>query len=136
MDEEHYADYLSKVFDSKSRKKVVVKITKLLKNTTLKYDGIVVTGVSGITIGILVAHALNVDLVIVRKETLKCCHSTFRVENGRVDGRYVFLDDCIDSGRTFSKVKKLLKTECSAKIVGKIFYDDITVKIHRGDDVD
>jgi adenine/guanine phosphoribosyltransferase-like PRPP-binding protein len=77
------------------------------------FDTVVVTGVSGCLVGGLIAHALQVDLVVVRKEDDHSTHSYDRVE-GHLGSRWVFLDDLVESGKTRSRVRRLIKEAADA----------------------
>ena len=121
MNMKTHAYYLDKVFILSERKNMVAKLKKVFRNIPCKYDGIVVTGVSGITMGSIISHLLNKNLVIVRKPDDQSCHSYYTVENAKKNGKYVFLDDLVDSGKTYKYVEKTLKFH-KAHVIGTIFY--------------
>lgn len=83
--------------------KEILKIEKQLG----KHVSIAVSGVSGLSIGSMVAYELKRELIVVRKkeETL-LCHSSNEVEN-LPDRPYVIIDDLIASGST---IKRIVKT--------------------------
>jgi orotate phosphoribosyltransferase-like protein len=125
----NHAAYLSKNFDYKEQSEVI-------KQKQLKFDAILVTGVSGIIMGSIVARLLRKHLTIVRKSN-DGSHSTYFVENFRANSSYIFLDDLIASGETYYNVKKSFdackdkrflygytkNVKKQSKIVGAILYD-------------
>lgn len=121
-----HSGYLSSIFQKTKRKKVVKKLENILNKYTLPYDGFVVTGVSGITMGSIMANLLNKELVVVRKTTQNC-HADYKVENAKPKGKYIFLDDCISTGKTFDRVFKAMK-KVKGVIIGHVLYDDYTPK--------
>jgi adenine/guanine phosphoribosyltransferase-like PRPP-binding protein len=129
-----HASYLSKIFNRKEQDKVISEIKQLIKEKELKFDGFIVTGISGITMGSVLSRVLRKDLVIVRKAN-DGTHSSYNVENYKHDKSYIFLDDLIASGATYKNVKKMLSICKStrwlygdgkqSKIIGCIFYDPV-----------
>lgn len=130
-----HASYLEKIFNRKKQDQTIKEIRNIIKNKNLVFDGFVVTGVSGVAMGSIVARALRKDLVIVRKDR-DGSHSSYRVENYKRLKRYVFLDDLITSGNTLKHVQQSLNScrECGwlygeitkkdqSKLIGGIFYD-------------
>jgi adenine/guanine phosphoribosyltransferase-like PRPP-binding protein len=127
-----HASYLSKIFDRKEQNKTVLEVKNIIKTKQLKFDGFVVTGVSGITMGSILSRLLKKELVIVRKVG-DGTHSSYIVENYKHDKSYIFLDDLIASGKTYKNVKKMIYACDSkrylygdgvkSKIIGCIFYD-------------
>lgn len=84
------------------RQKTVDFCLKQLEN--IEYDGIVVTGVSGILIGSIVSFLTGKNLIVVRKSKDES-HSDFDIESSKAKYRkYVILDDQISSGRTIKKI--------------------------------
>jgi adenine/guanine phosphoribosyltransferase-like PRPP-binding protein len=89
-------------------------------------DVLVVTGVSGIAFGALLAHGLGLHLAVVRKEerrhspnTLECAHPG--------PFRWVFVDDHITSGATANRVFDVMKAlRPRAPCVGIYLYQDAT----------
>ena len=116
----NHAEYLSKFFRSELRKVTVRKVIKVLKSIKEPYDGLVGTGVSGITMGAIFSHLMKKDMVIVRKDENR--HSYRDVENYNVGGRYVFIDDLMSSGDTYLRVRKALE-KYNCKIIGYVLYN-------------
>lgn len=130
-----HASYLNKVFNRKEQDHTIREIKRILKEKNIVFDGFIVTGVSGIAMGSIVARAMRKDLVIVRKPK-DGTHSSYNVENYKSNKKYIFLDDLIASGATLDRVKESL-IECgnrawlygklnkknTSKLIGGIFYD-------------
>ena len=95
-----------------------------------EFDTVVVSGVSGVVMGAFVAHALDVDLLIVRKEDDRSTHSYDRVE-GSLGRRWVFLDDFTETGKTRKRVRSVV-TDAAANygvetsFVGSLLYQAMT----------
>lgn len=130
-----HASYLRYVFDPSKQNTTIRKIRSVINSKKLEFDGFIVTGISGIVIGGIVARSMKKDLVVVRKDDDRTTHSSFRIENFKFGKRYIFLDDLISSGNTFKnvKIKMSLCNEQSwlygygkkipSRIIGGIFYD-------------
>jgi len=71
------------------------------------YDTMVGTGLSGALVVPLLARALGKHFAIVRKDA-ESTHSCNQIE-GRIGRRWVFVDDFIVSGTTFSRVWQAVK---------------------------
>lgn len=86
------------------------------------FDCIVVTGMSGVVVGIPVGLRLRVPVAIVRKES-DHCHSLGRIINEPLmGGRALFLDDFVSAGNTFDRVRKVLSAT-DTRIVAKYMYE-------------
>lgn len=98
---------------------------------SVKFDTIVFTGYSGAVLAPIVACLLDKKMIIVRKGKNERSHSHLDLE-GRVDGRrYVFLDDCIESGKTVKRVvRTLLKNPATQHLipVGYCLWNDADIK--------
>ena len=66
------------------------------------FDGIIVRGLSGVTLGVPVALALRVPIVIVRSQPSDVAHSTAPVgaKHLKTTQRWLFLDDFVSMGVT------------------------------------
>jgi phosphoribosylpyrophosphate synthetase len=126
-----HASYLQNSFNRKEQDKTIVMVRDLIKERQLKFDNFIVTGVSGITMGAIMARELNKGLTIVRKVSDNS-HSSYNVENFQWDKSYIFLDDLIASGNTYKNVTNSFKCCLDkrwlygdgkrSKIIGSIFY--------------
>lgn len=115
------ASYLGQIFRIEDQRAIVEGITKVLGLYREHFDGICFRGVSGAMIAPIVGYKLNIPVVVIRKG--EPCHSANRVD-GRLEqgkNRLVFIDDCIDSGATFSHVEEALQKE-GCLIVGAVMY--------------
>lgn len=77
------------------------------------FDVIVVSGTSGLLIGPSLAVAMGKRLAIVRKPN-DASHSMHLVE-GWYGGRWLFVDDLIDSGTTCARVAEAYVEACRSK---------------------
>jgi len=94
---------------------------------TVEFDTIVVTGISGMVFGSVLSFLMKKHLVVVRKGGDRC-HSFRKVETSlrdRTDSfSWVFVDDLVDSGRTFRRVRKMVKKELPNGVyVGRYMFD-------------
>lgn len=103
--------YLNKIMSLSGRKEICDSITLAIANSGLDYQGIAVSGVSGLVIGPIIAAALNKHLIIVRKEIDKeNSHASYLVEENIVDGglvrfqNYIIIDDLICNGTTIKRI--------------------------------
>lgn len=130
-----HASYLTHIFNHKKQNKVISNIRNLIKEKQLEFDGFIVTGISGVAMGAMVARSLKKDLVIIRKDNDNS-HSSYKVENFKHGNSYIFLDDLIASGNTYRKVRKdfdicsskewLYGRKCEgvkSKIIGTMLYN-------------
>jgi adenine/guanine phosphoribosyltransferase-like PRPP-binding protein len=93
-------------YDRRKRHNLAKKSLKLTE-----FDTIVVTGISGIAFGSILSFLLKKQLVIVRKGGERA-HSSRKVESnitGKNIGKWVFVDDLIDTGKTLKRVKRSLE---------------------------
>src|SRR5688500_5050002 len=93
--------------------KVVNRIVREIESWD--FDAIAVCGTSGLLVGPSVAMMMDKEIIVVRKKEDKA-HSCFRVEN-KYAGRFIFLDDLIDSGNTLNHVINAIPRDLWAGIV-------------------
>lgn len=91
-----------------------------------EWDSIAVTGCSGMLVGSPVSLALNVPLVVVRKEydRIHSHCSGLIINSSNIGTRYCFLDDFIGTGDTRDRVKKTIEVEagvCLPRIMTAIY---------------
>lgn len=151
------ADYLSIMFDADRRANYLRKIKAAVawfEEHHEPFQFIAVCGVSGISVGSLVAHHLGKQLLIVRKADDTSTHSSNRIEGltineqwspdwdlesaEMVEGNYVFLDDLVASGSSLRYAVAMIHEFAVAlasqrrfglkhlKFVGTIMYDTTT----------
>lgn len=96
--------YIDAALNNKGRALIVKKAVRTLKK--LEFDSIVVRGMSGALVGPEVASQLEKNLVLVRKlndDTHTHVRDAVQYECSRI-GKYVILDDLVDTGRTLSAI--------------------------------
>jgi hypothetical protein len=76
-----------------------------LASRRMTFDTVVVTGVSGMLLGPIIAYKYDKNLLVVRKPDDSSNHSTMSVE-GALGDRWLFVDDQTSSGATLSRVKQ------------------------------
>jgi orotate phosphoribosyltransferase-like protein len=79
----------------------------------VRYDTLVGTGLSGALMVPRLAEAINKNWLIVRKPG-ENSHSSYKVE-GTLGKRWLFVDDCVDSGATYRYVCEQVKEICTKK---------------------
>ena len=78
----------------------------------VKFDAIVVTGVSGLLVGSALAVKMGKRLAIVRKRDDRENHATVQIESGmKPNDWWIFVDDITASGATIERVKRIMPTE-------------------------
>jgi len=93
------------------------------------FSTIAYRGHSGAIVGPAIAYLLEKNLVLIRKE--ENAHSASKIE-GKLQGKYVIIDDFIDTGETVSDI---LRTLGERNCIGIFLYDTqtfLTVKSFRG----
>lgn len=109
-----------------------------LKPVVSAFDSIVVTGMSGVIVGVPVALRLGKPVVIVRKP--EDIHHNFEsiVNEHRVGERWLWLDDFVGTGNTRQRVRKALDARPYvgglSRCVGCYLYCDGILKL--GDDAE
>lgn len=93
-------------FNKRKRKAIVKKVIADLKG--VDFDAIAVQGVSGLIMGPIVAYLMNKNLVVVRKQGEKS-HASQLVESPVSSGKYVILDDFVNSGTTARTIRDAIK---------------------------
>lgn len=127
-----HADYLQESLRFDKRKETIDWIISQIKLEKIKFDGFLVTGLSGVILGSIVANRMRKALVVVRKGENR--HSDLDVEVGytpskRIPKRLIFLDDLICEAETIKRVAATLKREdyCPKNVVAALLYFDTEV---------
>ena len=121
-----HALYLNTCFNIPTRDKKIEELVEYIQSSNLKFDSLVVTGISGLVVGSILSYKINKNLCVVRKS--RKTHSLLKVESGKdtIDS-YLIIDDIMDSGKTVrSIIKELRKAERISgfkRCIGGIFYD-------------
>lgn len=121
-----HALYLNTCFNIPARNKTIEELVQYIQSSNLKFDSLVVTGISGLVIGSILSYKINKNLCVVRKN--RKTHSLLKVESGRdIIDSYLIIDDIMDSGKTVrSIIKELRNAERISglkRCIGGIFYD-------------
>lgn len=125
------AEYMVNGFFSYT--KHLKEATKNIRESGVEFDTIVVTGISGIIFGLPLARKLKKHIVIVRKDD-DGAHSTKEVEGTVFPeniGRWLFVDDLIDSGKTKRRVTEKVNSSSNRKAtyVGDYLYDRHNIRL-------
>ncbi len=96
--------YLKAFFDLEKRKKLIDISVNLLLPFVNQFEAIVVRGVSGISVGSILAHLLDKPLVIIRKD--ESAHSNLKYEGPTDFSKYLIVDDFYSTGDTLRKIKE------------------------------
>ena len=83
-------------------KKFVRAARKALKD--VDFDTIVVTGLSGMGAGSILAHSMGKNLFVIRKQGEQA--HDWRPAFGAMGQKWIFIDDLLDSGSTYRKVQE------------------------------
>jgi len=118
-----HAEYLHAINVNK-RKRSVDFVLEEIKTKGIEFDTIAVRGFSGTSVGSMVAYLLDKPLCYIRKKEELCC-SCNRVEfddNDKI-GRFLIIDDLIDSGNTATQIiKSVMEHDSEAECVGSVLY--------------
>ena len=100
----------------------VRETTKHLRKHRSEFDSIVVTGMSGVVVGVPVSMRLRKPLVIVRKASDNSHHGCGKLINEtKLGRRALFLDDFVAGGKTRASVIKALQ-ERHVRVVAQYEY--------------
>ena len=118
--------YMKNAFSN--QRKNIANAKKRIITERLGFDSIAVQGISGIVFGTLLAYEMKKNLIIVRKSTKESLHTHHKRVVTQKDfcKRWIFVDDLIDSGKTFIRVKKAIHEEfgSTAQFVGGYLYSE------------
>lgn len=107
-----HTNYLRNSLDKDLLKKNLAWAITTMKKSKLDFDSIAVTGVSGLTFGSILAHRLNKNLIVVRKQT-ELTHSWCDIEGEKTGKKYIIVDDQISSGDTVKSIITRLRDHLS-----------------------
>lgn len=124
-----HVSYLSQSLRRQDRMDTINWVIGQIRANKIKFDGFLVTGLSGAIIGSILAHRLRKALVVVRKG--EDSHSSHEVEvgptpSGKTPTSLLFLDDLIASGETVTRVADIIKRNpaCPTNVVAALLYYD------------
>lgn len=85
---------------------------------------LVVTGISGMAIGVPLAFQLNLEFCVVRKKG-DSDNASHRIEGYIPIGEFLILDDLVSSGNTIKRITDAIKgVSPDARCIGIILYND------------
>jgi orotate phosphoribosyltransferase-like protein len=115
-------NWLIPSLDPRYRRRIVANASMTLRR--VRFDGIVVTGISGLAMGSAIAYEMDKHLVAVRKNREQC-HSRNSIENILGDSfTWIFIDDHITSGETVERVfTSMARSYPHAPCAGIFLYD-------------
>ena len=115
-----HSQYLECVLDPPRLRQRVDDAVDALRD--IEYDAIVATGCSGLLFGAPLAFVTGKPLIIVRKSS-EVRHSPFTVEGQTGTSKYVWVDDFVDSGSTWNRVRTAMREfEIGSVCVGHYLY--------------
>jgi len=130
-----HAAYLHHIFEGyDKRQEKISLIIKSIRSFERKYKTpihyIVVRGVSGITMGSIVAHKMKKGLIVVRKT--EKAHSDYNVEGLPCYGNSpyyngIIVDDCVDSGKTVIEILKSIHKGCEPSYLNEVVIRGVCV---------
>lgn len=131
-------DYLYKIYGIENFPRTINKAVKVLKKFHRKtpFEAIAFTGFSGAAIAFPLSYLLKKPLICIRRYRDGSHFGSYgRVLEGCVNAKtYIFVDDCIVSGKTARRVFARI-TKTKAKCVGIYLYDDRLAKRTEFNDV-
>lgn len=99
--------YLRQVYDTDLFQRTMREVLVLVRNIRHSFDAIAFRGHSGAAVAYPLSYALNIPLLCVRKPGNTKHY--IRETEGHVDaGRYLIVDDFVDSGETIRKILQVL----------------------------
>lgn len=102
--------YMSWLFNGEVQKSVETFGETFHAKYSDKYNGIVVTGLSGTLFGSILSYTYNIPLTVVRKPDDNSTHSIHKLEGATIT-RWLFVDDFIGQGGTLKRVLKEVRNE-------------------------
>lgn len=114
------SSHIKPMLKNTQRKIIVNWCVDILLNWTDKFDTIVVSGHSMTMIGTVVAHVLNKNILLIRKE--RTINSDYMIE-GNQFSRCVMIDDCICTGDSIERCAGAIK-EFDGEFVGFLLWSD------------
>lgn len=124
-----HCGYMSRAIEPKHVKRVLSRLVKLIRDwqkVNGPIDAIAFRGLSGSLMAPLLSYRTGIPMIAVRKPN-DGSHSYKPVEGAYViDGRYIIVDDFIDSGATVKVIVDAINGfEPSMKFIGTIEYQKV-----------
>ena len=98
------SDYLSFALDPKRAAECFTKSIKTLRKSSVEFDAIAYTGVSGGLTAPVIAFLLKKPLVVVRKDTDTSKHSSHMIEGDAAATSFIIVDDFMCTGKTKTQI--------------------------------
>jgi adenine/guanine phosphoribosyltransferase-like PRPP-binding protein len=120
--------YLDFIGDSEQLKKVTDATAKYIKklHRKLKFDAIVVTGLSGAGVGFPVSYKTGLPVIYIRKSRVYTHGEDIEGIVGNLKNKrllkYIILDDLIGTGKTVKKIMRKMQKEIRSECVGILLY--------------
>ncbi len=117
-----HAHYLRFVVNPELRKSAVQRTLRAIRKE--RFDTIAVRGVSGLTVGAIIAHRRKVGLAVIRKASDLTTHSPHDIETPLNVSRYIIVDDNVSSGQTiYTIVQAMTRRHPESKCIGVARYN-------------
>ena len=122
-----HSSYLRSCFDPKSRNIVIKNLVKQIKKLQkeVPVNAIICRGNSGTIISSIVAHTLELDLIVIRKEENSHGRDVemgyYNNPNSSIIPNAIIIDDFISSGNTISKIIESISNK-SINVLGIMLY--------------
>lgn len=107
------ADYFRNAIEPGTRKRIISEALKRLR--PLEPDTIVCRGVSGQSVGAILAYELDCDLYVIRKPG-ENSHNGSSLASGHLGERCIVVDDFIASGATMVEILRHTGRDCISRI--------------------
>lgn len=122
FDKYNAIDYLEDVLRKSSLRGIIRKYRTILKKENFTH--IAVSGVSGLSIGPIVAYLMGKELIVVRKgEQSHSCHTVESISHSDRKFNYIIVDDLVDSGKTVNRIYNNIKDKyANAELTGIYTY--------------
>ncbi len=116
------ATHIAPTINRWTRNEVIEDCVKVLQQ--FDYDTLAFQGASGIGISLILAHLLQKEVILVRKEgEPRNAYARYKVEGYREAKRYIIVDDLIATGSTAARVLRGVRDLApSAELVGILLY--------------
>jgi adenine/guanine phosphoribosyltransferase-like PRPP-binding protein len=104
--------HIAPTINRRTRNEVIEDCVKALK--PFDYDTLAFQGASGIGISMILAHLLQKEVILVRKEgEPRQSYAQYKAEGYRDAKRYIIVDDLIASGTTAARIIRGVRGICA-----------------------
>lgn len=117
-----YASHLRTVYVRHERESIVQRCINSLR--CVEFDTLAFSGVSGVGIGILLAHLMNKEIIIARKPNEHHrAYFNYPNEGYRFAKKYIIVDDLVSTGTTCARVIRAVRdVSPAAELTGILLY--------------